>query len=106
MYGGEIMAKRRSKKSKRKKASRIFFVTLVCFAINAYVIYSVGTILNDVYTMKREGKELNTKLNELKDEEAILKSEVKKLKDPDYVAKYAREKFFYSGKNEYIIRMK
>ena len=38
--------------------------------------------------------------------EDILKSEVNKLKDPVYVAKYAREKFFYSGKNEYIIRMK
>ena len=100
------MAKRRSKKYKRRKARKHFFVTLVCLAINSYVIYSVGTILNDVYTMKREGKELNTKLNELKDEEAILKSEVKKLKNPDYVAKYAREKFFYSGKNEYIIRMK
>ena len=100
------MARKRTKKSKRKSVGRIFFVTLVCLAINAYIIYSVGSILNDVYTMKKESKELNTKLDELKEEEDILKSEVKKLKDPAYVAKYAREKFFYSGKNEYIIRMK
>lgn len=106
MYGGEIMAKRRSKKLKRKRAKRIFFVTLICLAINVYIIYSVGSILNDVYDMKKESKELNTKLDELKEEEDILKSEVNKLKDPVYVAKYAREKFFYSGKNEYIIRMK
>lgn len=101
------MAKRRSsKKLKRKRMRRIFFVTLVCFAINTYVIYSVGSILNDVYTMRQENKKLNGKLEELKEEEDILKSEVKKLKDPVYVAKYAREKFFYSGDNEYIIRMK
>ncbi len=100
------MAKKRTKKSKRKGASRIFFVTLVCLAINAYIIYSVGSILNDVYTMKKESKELNTKLDELKEEEDILKSEVKKLKDPEQVDKYARVKFFYFGKNEYIIRMK
>ena len=100
------MARKLARKSKRKSAGRIFFVTLVCLAINAYIIYSVGSILNDVYTMKKESKELNTKLDELKEEEDVLKSEVKKLKDPSYVAKYAREKFFYSGKNEYIIRMK
>ena len=56
--------------------------------------------------MKNEDKELNVKLDNLKDEEEVLKSEVKKLKDPVYVAKYAREKFLYSGDNEYIIRMK
>ena len=101
------MARRKSsKKLKRKRARRIFLVTLVCLAINSYVIYSVGTILNDVYTIKKESKKLNGKLEELKEEEDVLKSEVNKLKDPVYVAKYAREKFFYSGDNEYIIRMK
>ena len=56
--------------------------------------------------MKNENKELNVKLGNLKEEEEVLKSEVKKLKDPVYVAKYAREKFLYSGDDEYIIRMK
>ena len=55
---------------------------------------------------EKESKELSVKLDDLKAEEDILKSEVNKLKDPVYVAKYAREKFFYSGANEYIIRMK
>lgn len=100
------MAKKSSKKLKRKRVKRILLVTLICFGINAYVLYSVGTILNDVYNMKHENEELSTKLVSLKEEEEILKSEVKKLKDPVYVAKYAREKFLYSGENEYIIRMK
>lgn len=100
------MAKKSSKKTKHKRMRRIFLVTLVCLAINSYVIYSVGSILTNVYDMKKETKQLDKKLEELKEEEDILKSEVKKLKDPVYVAKYAREKFFYSGDNEYIIRMK
>ena len=101
------MARRKSsKRLKRKRMRRILLVTLVCLAINSYVIYSVGSILTDVYNMKQERKKLNNQLEELKEEEDILKSEVKKLKDPVYVAKYAREKFFYSGDNEYIIRMK
>ncbi len=99
------MAKNR-RKSKRKRARRIFFVTLFCLAINAYVIYSIGSIFKEAYEMKQESKKLVVKLDELKEEEDVLKSEVNKLKDPVYVARYAREKFFYSGDNEYIIRMK
>lgn len=99
------MAKKK-RKLKKKRAGRVFVVTLICLAINAYIIYSVGSIFAEVHEMKKEGKELNTELNNLKEEEDILKSEVNKLRDPVYVAKYAREKFFYSGDNEYIIRMK
>lgn len=100
------MAKKSSKRLKRKRVKRIILVTLICLAINSYVLYSVGTILNDVYNMKNENEKLKVKLDNLKEEEEILKSEVNKLKDPVYVAKYAREKFLYSGDNEYIIRMK
>ncbi len=100
------MAKKSSKKLRKKRVKRIILVTIFCFSINAYVLYSVGTILKDVHVMKNENKELNVKLDNLKEEEEVLKSEVKKLKDPVYVAKYAREKFLYSGDNEYIIRMK
>ena len=100
------MAKKSSKKLRKKRVKRIILVTIFCFSINAYVLYSVGTILKDVHVMKNENKELNVKLGNLKEEEEVLKSEVKTLKDPVYVAKYAREKFLYSGDDEYIIRMK
>ena len=100
------MAKKSSKKLRKKRVKRIILVTIFCFSINAYVLYSVGTILKDVHVMKNENKELNVKLGNLKEEEEVLKSEVKKLKDPVYVAKYAREEFLYSGDDEYIIRMK
>lgn len=36
------------------------------------------------------------KLVTLKDEEDKLNSDIKKLKDPEYVARYAREKYMYS----------
>ena len=99
------MAKRRSK-LKKKRFKRICLVTVFCLAINAYLIYSIGSIFGDVTSMREEKKNLNKELTELKEEEDILKSEVNKLKDPVYIAKYAREKFLYSGNDEYIIRMK
>ena len=100
-----MMARGKSK-SKKKNFKRIFFVTLFCLAINGYIFYSIGSIFQDVYVMKHEKVQLDKKIEDLKEEEEVLKSEVKKLKDPVYVAKYAREKFLYSGDNEYIIRMK
>ena len=52
------MAKKSSRKLKRKRVRRIIFVTLGCFAINTYVLYSVGSTLKDVQNMKKEDKEL------------------------------------------------
>ena len=54
---------------------------------------------------KREVQSLNEKYNDLLDEESSLKSEVAKLQDPDYVARYAREKYLYSKSGEIIIRI-
>ena len=70
------------------------------------MVYSIGSIFNEVHQKKVESKELTVKLNDLKDEEDVLKSEVNKLKDPIYIGKYAREKFLYSGNDEFIIRKK
>ena len=39
----------------------------------------------------------------LKEKEQELSIDVEKLKDPEYVARYLREKFFYSKEDEYII---
>ena len=69
------------------------------------VYYNVISTLKQVNTMKKEKKELSLKLNNLKEEGEKLKVEANRLQDSEYVAKYAREKFLYSGKNEYIIRI-
>ena len=50
-------------------------------------------------------KTLSEKLVTLKDEEDKLNSDIKKLKDPEYVARYAREKYMYSKDGELIIRL-
>lgn len=52
-----------------------------------------------------EVRELEKKLADLQEEEKELNSEIVKLQDPDYLARYAREKYFYSKDNEIIIRI-
>jgi cell division protein DivIC len=39
------------------------------------------------------------------DKEEELKDEINKLKDPEYMARYAREKYLYSKDGELIIRI-
>ena len=101
---GEYMAKK-SKKTKKQVLRSILYVFL-CLIVNSYIVYSLFGVIQQVYSKKSEKKELSIKLANLQEKEEALKVQVNKLKDPDYVAKYAREKYFYSKNNEYIIRIK
>ena len=46
---------------------------------------------------------LNKEYNDLLEQEKQLKSDVNKLQDPDYVARYAREKYLYTKDGEKIL---
>lgn len=98
------MAKKRRKVKTNFK--RAFLITVFCLVINFFVITYIGGTFKNVIELNKEQKELSGTLVSLKEEEETLKSEVNKLQDPDYIAKYAREKFMYSGEGEYIIRIK
>lgn len=96
----------KGKQKKVKKTKRLFLITFFCFAINAYILYSLGVVFNEVYEKKQEKELLIVKLDNLKEEQEKLKVEVNKLQDKEYIARYAREKYLYSRKDEYIIRIK
>ena len=48
---------------------------------------------------------LTDEYNKLMQEEKQLKSDVNKLQDPEYVARYAREKYMYTKDGELIIKI-
>ncbi len=98
------MTKNKNKKKKDKKKK--FFITCLCFLLNVYFLYSLFSVWKQIYDKKSESKKLSVQLVNLQEKEEELKVEVNKLNDPEYVAKYAREKFLYSGENEYIIQIK
>ena len=58
-----------------------------------------------IYDKYKEKSELEEKLARLEAEEKTLKLDADKLKDPDYVARYAREKYLYSKDGEFIIKI-
>lgn len=100
------MAKRKSVKKNSKKAKyRIFLCFIVFGTIIASLSYSFFSNVAKIIEINNEKQALNDKLTSLKEEEEVLNSDIKKLNDPDYVARYAREKYLYSKDGELIIRI-
>lgn len=95
------MAKRVSKKSKRRLMT---FGIVSIFAIGYFCVTLIGYIYNYV-SLKNEENSLKNELLYLQDEKASLKVEIQKLNDPTYVIRYAKEKFLYSGENEFVIKL-
>lgn len=94
------------KKQTLSKVKRRFFV--LTFALVLVVSLSILQIFKDwlsIASNKSEIASLNAYYDELLAEEESLNSEVTKLHDKDYVARYAREKYMYSLPGEYIIKM-
>ncbi len=59
----------------------------------------------NINKLKEEQKQLQAELVSLKDDAEDLSTVIQKLKDPDYVARYARENYLYSKNGEYIIKI-
>lgn len=96
-------------KSKKKKSSfvilRLFIFTLVFFSFVSILGYNfVNNLLKlkELYNLKND---LQNQIVALADEKENLESDVERLSDSTYIAKYAREKYFYSKSGELIIRL-
>ena len=90
-----------------KLKSDVSVRSLFIFAI-LFILILIGTVFNDWTLIKENIKateELNERYQSLLEEEASLNSEVIKLQDPEYVARYAREKYMYTKDGEKILKI-
>ncbi len=92
------------KVSKASKRRLIIFGTL-SFLMIGYSIFCAFDYIINLKRLSNEEKSLINKLDTLKSNEQSLQLEIQKLKDPDYLARYARENYLYSKNGEYIIKM-
>ncbi len=90
---------------KKKKKYGPLLLSLLSFVIIAATTYTIGRYWVDIYGKYKEKKELEKELTSLKEKEEELKVDVNKLQDADYIARYAREKYYYSKDGEYILRI-
>ena len=92
-------------KKKKKHKIRFFLAFLVFGGITLALGYNLLLNVKSIRQMKVEKKELEKKITVLAQEKDVLESDILKLKDPEYIAKYVREKYFYSKDGEVILRM-
>lgn len=93
------------RKKDKKKTKRMLFLGLASFVIIIGTTYTIGKYWIEIYDKYQEKKELKEKLISLKEKEDELKVDADKLQDPDYIARYAREKYSYSKDGEIILKI-
>lgn len=94
-----------SKKIVKSKRRRVLVTFVICFfIISLMIITSIGNIMQ-INEKNKEKAQLLNKLEELKEEEKTLSDDVQKLKNPEYAARYAREKYLYSKTGEKILKI-
>jgi cell division protein DivIC len=95
-----MVKKRISKQSKRRLT---ILVPLFFIAIAFFILSFISSSIN-LYKLKIEEKKLVGTYNSLKKDEQSLKTEIEKLHDLDYVARYARENYLYSKDGEIVFK--
>ncbi len=99
------MKKNKTKVSMKKNVKRLLVFGVFSVFIIGFVFVSVYKIVNQIFEKYREAEELEKKIATLTLEEEELNNEINRLQDKDYLARYAREKYFYSKNGELIIRI-
>ena len=82
-------------------------ILLLCLFVPLLVLFLSNAIsyISIIYSNKREKDRLEEKYKETLEREEVLKSEIMKLQDDEYIARYARERYLYSKDGEIIIRI-
>ena len=98
--------KTETKKSNKKKLTlRLLLFGIAGIAVMVYFFNLVVNMSLEIASKYKEKEKLNQQLEELKEKEEELSTDVLKLQDPEYIARYLREKYYYSKSNEYIIKL-
>ena len=87
----------------KKYMLRIVLYFIVIFMIVGFVGLTCFNSWQEIYNNKTKQKDLENRYNELINKQDELNDEVNKLQDPEYVAKYAREKYLYTKDGELVI---
>ncbi len=89
-----------------KTKSRMLVIFLFFLAIISTLGYTVFFNVCQIVDLNKKMSILEEEKLVLEDEEKIIEADIKRLQDPVYIARYAREKYFYSKDGEIILRLK
>ena len=92
-------------KTKTKSRRRMLFLGLTSIIVIVATTFTIGKYWIEIYDKYQEQKKLEKELISLKNKEKKLKVDANKLQDPDYIARYDREKYLYSKDGEFILKI-
>ena len=92
-------------KTKAKSRRRMLFLGLTSIIVIVATTFTIGKYWIEIYDKYQEKNRLEKELVSLKNKEKKLKVDANKLRDPDYIARYAREKYLYSKDGEFILKI-
>ena len=92
-------------KYKKRSKRRVFLLGLTSIFIIVAVTFTIGKYWIEIFDKYHEKSVLEKELTGLKEKEEELKVDADKLQNPDYIARYAREKYLYSKAGEFILQI-
>lgn len=95
----------RMKKVNKGAKRRLLCLFTIFVLLITYVSCTTFSYWKEILANMKQEKELEEKYAKLLEDKEILEDDVVKLQDPEYVAKYAREKYLYSKDGELIIKI-
>ena len=98
------MVKRKRKYTKKTK-SRMVIIFVFFGIVISTLGYTMISNLNQINDLVKEKKSLVKEKGDLGEEKEKLEADIERLSDPEYIARYAREKYFYSKDGEFILRI-
>ena len=96
---------KKASKTKVKRKRRMILLGLGSIAVIVTMTFTIGKYWIEIIDKYREKNRLEEELELLKAKEKELKLDADKLQNPDYIARYAREKYLYSKDGEFIIKI-
>ena len=95
----------RKKRVRKKRTRRMLLLGFGSVAVIVTMTFTIGKYWVEIFDKYKEKKVLEEELARLQAREKELKLDADKLQDPDYIARYAREKYLYSKDGEFIIKI-
>ncbi len=97
------MGRKKKRISKNTKRRLLVFGTISVFIIGYFVV-SCSYYVYKIHSLNKELKDLQEEYTNLQENEEELKTDIDKLQDPDYLARFARENYHYTKKDELVIQ--
>ena len=93
------------KKMGQKTKFRVTFIAFAFIITSVFFVVNFISYTSQINDTKKEIANLEKSYKDSLAEEEKLKSDINKLQNPEYMAKYAREKYLYSKDDEIVIKI-